>query len=157
MIQDILQKVEHIPILYQFISIFIISLIPFLEAHVAVPVGVLLKLPFVPIALLAVAGNWLSVMFVILFSSWIKSKFTDPNGDSFVHRRFQKGRLYFNRFGVPGLSLAGPIIGANHIGALICTMAAANKKNIIIWQTVSILLWAVGSGLLIYYGRGYFV
>lgn len=155
MIQDILQKVEHIPVLYQFIAVFAISFIPFLEAHVAVPVGVLLKLPFIPIAVLAIFGNWLSVLTVIISSSWIKSRFFNDRSDSFVHRRFQKGKVYFNRYGVPGISLLGPIIGANHIGALICMMANANKKNIIIWQTISIILWAVGSGLLIHFGREY--
>ena len=90
MIQDILQKVEHIPVLYQFIAVFAISFIPFLEAHVAVPVGVLLKLPFIPIAVLAILGNWLSVLTVIISSSWIKSRFFSDRSDSFVYRRFQK-------------------------------------------------------------------
>lgn len=156
MIQDILEKVEHIPVLYQLLSVFIISIIPFLEAHVAVPVGVLLQLPFIPIAALAIVGNWLSVLIIIISSSWIKSRFSYKEGsESFVHRRFQKGKLYFNRYGVPGISLLGPVIGANHIGAIICIVASANKKNIIIWQTISIILWAIGSGLLIYFGREY--
>jgi hypothetical protein len=86
--------------------------------------------------------------FVIISSSWIKSRFFNDRSDSFVHRRFQKGKVYLIQYGVPG-------IWANHIGALICTMANANKKNTIIWKTISIILWAVVSGLLIHFGRKY--
>ncbi|AWG44344.1 hypothetical protein BEH_26530 (plasmid) [Priestia filamentosa] len=66
--------------------------------------------------------------------------------------RLQKAQIYFNRYGVPGLSLMGPIVGANHISAFVSVAAGASKERVIVWQIISIILWGIGSGLLIYYG-----
>ncbi|MBB4823334.1 hypothetical protein HNO89_000554 [Sporosarcina luteola] len=155
MIEEIFHKVEDIDAIYQYAAIFIIGFLPFLEAFVAVPIGVLLELPFILVVLIGIIANWLSVMVVIMFSSFITTLFSrkDQNSsDHFIARRFQRAKKYFNKFGVPGISLLGPIIGTNHIGALVCLFAKANKKNIILWQTVSIVIWGVGTGVLLLYG-----
>lgn len=155
MIEEIFQRVEEVNVIYQYIAVFIIGFVPFLEAFVAVPIGVLLDLPFILVVLLGITANWLSVMTVIVFSSFIRTLFSEKqknNSDRFINRRFQKAKTYFNKYGVPGISLLGPIIGTNHIGALVCIIAKANKKNIIVWQTISIVIWAVGTGILLIYG-----
>ncbi|WP_197233023.1 small multi-drug export protein [Priestia endophytica] len=152
MLEDIVHKIEEINIVYQFVMIFIIGFIPFLEAHVAVPVGVLLKLPIIPTALLGIVANIASVMLVILFTTLIKTKLTKNHNKSTLKGRLQKAQIYFNRYGVPGLSLMGPIVGANHISAFVSVAAGASKERVIVWQIISIILWGVGSGLLIYYG-----
>ncbi|RDW15129.1 small multi-drug export protein [Oceanobacillus chungangensis] len=155
MIEEILQMVEEVNVIYQYIAVFIIGFVPFLKAFVAVPIGVLLDLHFILVVLVGVTANWLSVMAVIIFSSFIRSLFSEKeriNSDRFINRRFQKAKTYFNKYGVPGISLLGPIIGTNHIGALVCIIAKANKKNIILWQTISIVIWAVGTGVLFIYG-----
>ncbi|GIN93876.1 hypothetical protein J22TS1_49270 [Siminovitchia terrae] len=155
MIQDIFQRVEEINVIYQYIAVFIIGFVPFLEAFVAVPIGILLDLPFILVVLVGATANWLSVMVLIVFSSFTRSLFSEReknNSDHFIIRRFQKTKAYFNKYGVPGIALLGPIIGTNHIGALVCIIAKANKKNIILWQTVSIVIWAIGTGVLLIYG-----
>ncbi|GIN98048.1 hypothetical protein J6TS1_39180 [Siminovitchia terrae] len=155
MIQDIFQRVEEINVIYQYIAVFIIGFVPFLEAFVAVPIGILLDLPFILVVLVGATANWLSVMVLIVFSSFTRSLFSEReknNSDHFIIRRFQKAKAYFNKYGVPGIALLGPIIGTNHIGALVCIIAKANKKNIILWQTVSIVIWAIGTGVLLIYG-----
>jgi uncharacterized membrane protein len=152
LLEDIVHKIEEINIVYQFVMIFIIGFTPFLEAHVAVPVGVLLKLPIISTALLGIVANIASVMLVILFTTLIKTKLTKSHNKSTLNGRLQKAQIYFNRYGVPGLSFMGPIVGANHISAFVSVAAGASKERVIIWQTISIILWGIGSGLLIYYG-----
>ena len=152
MLEDIVHKIEEINVVYQFVMIFIIGFIPFLEAHVAVPVGVLLKLPIISTALLGIMANIISVMLVILFTTLIKTKLTKNHNKSTLNGRLQKAQIYFNRYGVPGLSLMGPIVGANHISAFVSVAAGASKERVIVWQIISIILWGIGSGLLIYYG-----
>lgn len=93
MIEEILQRVEEVNVIYQYIAVFIIGFVPFLEAFVAVPIGVLLNLPFILVVLVGVTANWLSVMAVIGFSSFIRSLFSEKarnNSDRFINRRFQK-------------------------------------------------------------------
>ncbi|MFP3886640.1 small multi-drug export protein [Priestia filamentosa] len=152
MLEDIVHKIEEINVVYQFVMIFTIGFIPFLEAHVAVPAGVLLKLPIIPTALLGIVANIASVMLVILFTTLIKTKLTKNHNKSTLKGRLQKAQIYFNRYGVPGLSLMGPIVGANHISAFVSVAAGASKERVIVWQIISIILWGIGSGLLIYYG-----
>ncbi|YCA46237.1 small multi-drug export protein (plasmid) [Bacillus sp. JZ8] len=152
MLEDIVHKIEEINVVYQFVMIFTIGFIPFLEAHVAVPVGVLLKLPIIPTALLGIVANIASVMLVILFTTLIKTKLTKNHNKSTLKDRLQKAQIYFNRYGLPGLSLMGPIVGANHISAFVSVAAGASKERVIVWQIISIILWGIGSGLLIYYG-----
>lgn len=155
MIEEIFQRVEEVNVIYQYIAVFIIGFVPFLEAFVAVPIGLLLDLPFILVVLVGITANWLSVMAVIVFSSFIRSLFFEKEKNTsnhFINRRFQKAKKYFDVYGVPGISLLGPIIGTNHIGALVCIIAKANKKNIILWQTISIVIWAVGTGVLLIYG-----
>ncbi|MCJ2148241.1 small multi-drug export protein [Bacillus paralicheniformis] len=155
MVQEIFQRVEEVNVIYQFVAVFIIGFVPFLEAFVAVPIGILLGLPFILVVLVGAIANWLSVMAVIVFSSFMRTSFSKKeknNTDHYINRRFQKAKSYFNKYGVPGISLLGPIIGTNHIGALVCIIAKANKKRIILWQTVSIVMWAVGTGVLLIFG-----
>lgn len=153
MIQDIIEKISEINIFYQFLMIFVIGFIPFLEAHVAVPVGVFLKLPFIPTAVLGIVANVLSVMVIIALAKVLRTKTLESKENhSFFNNRFYKARFYFNRYGVPGLSLMGPIIGANHIGAFVSIVAGASKKQVLTWQIISIVLWGIGTGILIFYG-----
>ncbi|BCE11167.1 hypothetical protein RSC2_02963 [Bacillus paralicheniformis] len=76
MVQEIFQRVEEVNIIYQFIAVFIIGFVPFLEAFVAVPIGILLGLPFILVVLVGATANWLSVMAVIVFSSFMRSWFS---------------------------------------------------------------------------------
>lgn len=154
MILDLFHRVKEIDVIYQYLAIFIIALIPFLEAHVAVPVGILLGLPAIPMIVLGIIGNWLSVMAIIMGSAVIRARVATsiPTAKPLHHRRFQKAQLYFHSYGVPGLSLLGPIIGANHIGALVCVLSNANKRNIMFWQTISVAAWGIGTGVLVLLG-----
>ncbi|WP_226530652.1 small multi-drug export protein [Metabacillus niabensis] len=119
------------------------------------PIGILLDLPFISVVIVGITANWLSVMAVIVCSSFGRSLFSENEktpSDHFIHKRFHKAKIYFNKYGVPGISLLGPIIGTNHIGAFVCIIAKASKKNIIIWQTISIIIWAIGTGILLILG-----
>lgn len=147
--QEILHRIEDINIIYQFAAIFAIAFIPFLEVLVAVPIGIIIKLPIIPVVLLSIIANYISVMLVVLFSSSIKSRFSKNKSSN---KRFQKAQMYFNKYGVPGISLLGPLLGTNHIGAIVCIVANAGKKNIMLWQLISIILWAVGLGILVISG-----
>ncbi|KJB88076.1 hypothetical protein AZ66_09420 [Paenibacillus sp. E194] len=100
MILDLFHRVKEIDIIYQYLAIFIIALIPFLEAHVAVPVGILLNLPAIPTIVLGIVGNWLSVMAIVMGSAVIRARVatSTPTAKSLHHRRFQKAQRYFHSY-----------------------------------------------------------
>ncbi|AKO93085.1 small multi-drug export protein [Priestia filamentosa] len=152
MVEEILYRIKEMQLMYRFVMVFVIGFIPFLEAHVAVPLGILLELPFVLTAFLGIGGNIISVLLVVLFVTLIKDKLNHHDRYPSINRRFAKARHYFDKYGVPGLALLGPIVGANHISALVSVAASARKENIVLWQVISITVWGIGSGLLLFYG-----
>ncbi|MFP7486755.1 small multi-drug export protein [Priestia filamentosa] len=152
MVEEILYRIKEMQLIYRFVMVFVIGFIPFLEAHVAVPLGILLELPFVLTAFLGIGGNIISVLLVVLFVTLIKDKLNHHDRYPSINRRFAKARHYFDKYGVPGLALLGPIVGANHISALVSVAASARKENIVLWQVISITVWGIGSGLLLFYG-----
>lgn len=154
--QEILQAIQDTHIFYQFVAIFIIAFIPFFEVLPAIPIGALLNLPIIPTIIIGVIANFISVMLVVVFSSYVKSKFSKNKQGHFVNKRFEKAKKYFNKYGVPGISLLGPFFGISHIGAIVCILADADKKKLMLWQFASIVLWAVGMGVLVTFGVNIF-
>lgn len=151
MVEEILYRIKEMELMYQFMMIFVIGFIPFLEAHVSVPLGVLLKLPFILTTFLGIGGNIISVLLLVLIVTLIKDKLNQHDRYPSINRRFAKARHYFDKYGVPGLALLGPSVGTNHISALVSVAAGARKENIVLWQVISISIWGIGSGLFLFY------
>ncbi len=155
MLQDIFQTISEVNVFYQYIAIFLFALFPLFEAYVAVPIGLLLGLPFIPTIILNILATWLSVMGIITILTFFRSKFfkrDHSHTDGFFHKRMRKARGYFNKYGVQGISLMGPVTVTNNIGALVSIVAGASKARVALWQTISIIIWAVGTGLLVMFG-----
>ncbi|WP_028562635.1 small multi-drug export protein [Paenibacillus pinihumi] len=133
----------------QLLSIFVLSLIPFFESYGAIPLGiVILGFPAIPVILTAAVGNWVSVMAFIWIISKLRSKVVKNKETKEPSKRAIKARQYFEKYGVPGVSLAG-ILLAFHISAGIALAAGAKKSYVSLWITISIAAWsAVIGGLL---------
>ncbi|MDQ0273675.1 small multi-drug export protein [Cytobacillus purgationiresistens] len=131
----------------QLLSIFILSLIPFFESYGAIPMGLILGFPSIPVILVAALGNWVSVMAFIWVISKLRSKVKRKKKDKEPTKRSIKARHYFEKYGVPGVSLAG-ILLAFHIAAGIALAAGANRSYVSLWMTISIALWSVVVGVL---------
>ena len=134
-------------IFLQLLSIFILSLIPFFESYGAIPFGLILGFPTIPVILTAAVGNWVSIMAFIWIISKLRSRIKSKKKDKEPSKRALKARRYFEKYGVPGVSLAGILLGF-HIAAAIPLAARANKSYVSLWITISIILWSVVVGIL---------
>lgn len=121
----------------------------FFESYGAIPLGiVILGFPAIPVILTAAVGNWVSVMAFIWIISKLRSKVVKNKETKEPSKRAIKARQYFEKYGVPGVSLAG-ILLAFHISAGIALAAGAKKSYVSLWITISIAAWsAVIGGLL---------
>lgn len=131
----------------QLLTIFILSIIPFFESYGAIPLGIILGFPTIPVILVAIVGNWVSVMSFICLFSRLRSKIKSKKKDKEPSKRSIKARHYFEKYGVPGVSLAGILIGF-HIAAAIPLATKTNKSYVSLWITISIVLWSVVIGIL---------
>src|SRR5690554_5238957 len=84
----------------QIASIFILSLIPFFESYGAIPFGIVLGFPTIPIILSAMAGNFVSVMAFIWIISKLRTKMVKNKIKKEPSKRAIKAKRYFEKYGV---------------------------------------------------------
>ncbi|MGW9630252.1 hypothetical protein ACWGST_06075 [Agromyces sp. NPDC055520] len=62
--------------------------------------------------------------------------------------RREKLRRVFDKYGVAGVSLVGPAILPSQFTSAAMVSFGANRNTVIVWQTVSIVLWGTVFGVL---------
>ncbi|GEN86812.1 small multi-drug export protein [Oceanobacillus sp. FSL W8-0428] len=133
----------------QYLSVFLISIVPFFESYVAIPIGIIFGFPSIQVVLIGAVGNWLSVMvFIWVISGLRKKVVANKSKDS---KRKNRAQNIFKKYGVAGLSFAGPII-CYHVCAAISIASGAKKSYVSIWQAIGIGVWSVALGVAFHYG-----
>ncbi len=131
----------------QYLSVFIMSIIPFFESYVAIPIGIVFGFPSIQVVLIGALGNWLSVMVFIWLISSLRKKVVKKKD----HKRENRAQKIFNKYGVAGLSFSGPIISF-HICAAISIASGAKKTYVSMWQAIAIAVWSIALGIAFHYG-----
>lgn len=111
----------------QYLSVFLISIVPFFESYVAIPIGIIFGFPSIQVVLIGAVGNWLSVMVFIWVISGLRKKVV-ANKSKDSKRKKSRAEYIQKKYGVAGLSFAGPII-CYHVCAAI-SIASGAKKNL---------------------------
>lgn len=62
-------------------------------------------------------------------------------GSAETSPRRAKFQRAFNRYGVPGVSLLGPLLLPTHFTATMLAASGVNKARILVWQAVAIVAW----------------
>ena len=135
--------------MFEYILVFLGAAIPWLEIMLVIPLGIISGLSPVWVMLLAFTGNILTVLIVIIgfqkVKEWMESrKNKDGKGES---KRTERGKRIWNKYGMPGVALLGPVLIGTHIAAFIGLLFGANKTNATIWMTISIALWTLVIGI----------
>ncbi|WP_366248947.1 hypothetical protein [Terribacillus aidingensis] len=149
MLSDIHDYLASIPTFYLCLLLILLSAVPFVEAHITVPLGIMLGVPFPVCCLIGLSANFLSVMLAVKWMKKIKK-------DTYSFTRMDRAKVLGKRYGVPGLALMGPILGANHISAAAAVLLGASIRSIYFWQLVSISIWGIGTGFLFLHGMSLF-
>ncbi|AKG03564.1 DNA-binding protein [Salimicrobium jeotgali] len=145
-------------LLYKYLLIFLGAATPWLEVLVVVPLGIVWGLSPILVMVVGFMGNMLTVIPVILLFDKLKAWY--------VRRREEKGRSssrsvravrLFQKYGVIGFALLGPILIGTHIAAFIGMAMGATKRRMLTWMGISIALWVLIVGLLTAFGFDFFV
>lgn len=113
-------------------SFFYWRLVPFVEAIVLTPIAFWAGLPTVPVLLLAVLGNMLTVFIVILFVDKIKQwRYRKGKADEVEKsgKRAARARKIWQKYGLPGLALIGPYFIGSHISAFLSLIFGGTKNQ----------------------------
>lgn len=143
----------------EYFLVFLGAAIPWLEIALVIPVGILRGLSPFWVMTLAFVGNMLTVLILIIafqkVKEWMEArKKKDGTGES---KRTERGKRIWNKYGMPGLALLGPILIGTHIAAFIGLLFGASKVNTTIWMTISIALWTLVFGIATAMGFDLFV
>lgn len=94
----------------KYLIVFIISMIPLVELRVAIPIGITMDLPIIPVYILCIIGNMIPVPFIYFFSrkvlEWGKDKRYIGKLFSFCLEKGEKGGIKLQEKAGRGLFLA---------------------------------------------------
>ncbi len=141
--------VAQVPEAVRPVIVMVAGAIPFLEGEGAGAIGVIGGIHPVVAGLAAAAGNFLSVLAVVLLSSRVRTAAlvgragqadqpVEPRPESKGRRRF---RRWLVRFGVPGASILGPLAIPTQFTSAMLVAAGTPRGWVLLWQGVAIVLW----------------
>lgn len=137
---------------WQWLGLIAISAIPFVESYGGAFLGALAGVhPAVAIGA-AVVGNMLSLVLVVYVAHWVRGSVLrrrDPEtADPRKSAKRERVMRIFDKFGVPGVSILGPLALPSQITAPLMVSVGASRHAVMVWMLVSVVLWGAGFGLL---------
>lgn len=139
--------------IWEYIVVFILAAVPWIEIAVVIPIAILKGLNAILVGIISFSGNLITVLLLVIFiekyQQW-REKRTDGNAKQ--SKRTNRAIGIWNRYGLPGLMLLGPILTGSHIAVLIAFSLGAKKQKVLLWSIISLGLWAIIITILSYYG-----
>lgn len=159
--------VARVPELLQPLIVALAGAIPFVEGEGAAVIGIVGGIPPVVAVIAAIVGNFACVAVLVLLSSGARRAVVtrtrerrlagtggavidepEPGGERKAARRAKFQRA-FERYGVPGVSLLGPLLLPTQFTATMLAATGVGKARILIWQGVAIVGWTTLIALIV--------
>lgn len=146
-VQEMVGYLSELNLLLQYLGTFLISFIPFVESPGGSIIGSLIGIPLILAIIISVLGNWISIMFIIVLFNTLQMKIRNRDSKKgFIHNRAMKAKELYDKYGVPGLALVAPLIASGHIAAFTSLALGVNKRRVVHWHMISIVLWGIIGG-----------
>ncbi|MGI2326387.1 small multi-drug export protein [Planococcus sp. YIM B11945] len=144
--------------IYEYFLVFLGAAIPWLEIALVIPLGIVAGLSPIWVMILAFVGNMVTVLALIIgfdrFRDWYNAR-QEAKGKP-VNKKSERAKQIWNKYGLPGLAMLGPVLIGTHIAAFIGMTLGATKKNTTVWLTISIGVWTLAFGILTALGFDFF-
>ncbi|MGM7700563.1 small multi-drug export protein [Pseudalkalibacillus sp. Hm43] len=141
-----------------YLIVFLLAATPFFEMIAVIPIGIIAGLNPWVVILVSLLGNLLTVLLVILLiekiTIWLEKR-REKKG-KVAKKRSERAERIWKKYGLPGLALFGPILVGSHLAAFLSMAFVQNKRMVAFWMQGSLILWAVVTGVLTYYGVDFF-
>jgi hypothetical protein len=136
----------------EYFLVFLGAAIPWMEVALVIPLGIIAGLSPFWVTFIAFIGNMLTVVPLIVafekFQAWNKKRKQKKNKKNKDRSaKMIRGRKLWNKYGLPGLSLLGPLIIGTHFAVIIGMSLGASKYWTTVWITISITLWSLIFGI----------
>lgn len=127
------------------LGVFIAGAIPWMEAIAVVPSGIILGLNPTATVTAAILGNAITIFLFAYLGSTIREKIIArriAKGKSAESPKFDKALKAFDKYGIYGMALLGPIIIGTQFAAAASVAAGVKPLRVSILITTSMILWA---------------
>jgi len=151
LIDNFQNLVAQVPDLIQPLIVALAAAVPFIEGEGAAAIGIIGGIHPVITALAGIAGNFLCVALVVLIGAGARQAVVSrvgargegqvPEDGSRSSARREKFARAFARYGVPGVSLLGPLLIPTQFTAAMLAASGIGKARILIWQLIAIIGW----------------
>lgn len=143
--------VAQLPEWAQPLIVAVAGAVPFIEGEGAASIGIVGGVNPIAAAIAGAVGNFVAVALVVLLGARIRAAVTRRRGSAAKPRsaRMEKFQRAFNRYGVVGVSLLGPLLLPTHFTAVALTGVGVPKGRVLLWQGVAIVLWTTALTLII--------
>lgn len=141
--------------LLRYALVFLFAATPWFEILVVIPIGVGLGMNAIGVAAFAFLGNVLPIYAIIVFHDRVRAWWEGRRGREAGTGGGGRARTIWDRYGLPGLALASPLVTGVHLAALIALALGSGKRSVGAWMTASIALWTVILTVGSYYGFGF--
>ena len=161
LIETFQNLVAQVPELVQPLIVALAGAIPFIEGEGAAGIGIIGGIHPVVAAIAGIVGNFACVAILVLASSGARQAIVNRSrvrqavtadgsivDESVVSAdsgrkaaRREKFQRAFTRYGVPGVSLLGPLLLPTHFTATMLAASGVNKARVLFWQAVAIIGW----------------
>ncbi len=138
---------QSLPLWLQWAGVMLAAAIPFIESYFGTLIGVVAGVPLPVTLLAAVTGNVISMLAFVFVAATARQKVLARRGAGAdavePSPRRMKVKRMFDRFGVPGVSLLGQTVLPSQITSGMMVSFGASRNAVILWQIISIIVWAV--------------
>ena len=129
------------------LGVFIAGAIPWMEAIAVVPGGIVFGLDPLAVVVAAVIGNGLTIFLFAYLGSSIRERMIKKrlaNGKTGESPKFEKALKAFDKYGIYGLAVLGPLIIGTQFAAAAAVAAGVKPLRASLIVTLSMALWASG-------------
>ncbi|NBI30168.1 small multi-drug export protein [Chengkuizengella marina] len=145
-------------LLWAYLLVFIFSAIPLFEAYAVIPIAIVAGLSPIPVVIIGLSGNILTVFLLILFIEKIKEWRNKKNKKQKVtNKRSLRAEKLWKRYGLIGLTLIGPLLVGSHLTSFMSLVFGGTKTKTLYWMIISITMWSLLFSILTYFGVNMFL
>lgn len=131
---------------WQYVALFLISILPFLDVFYIIPVGVALGMSPIVVGVISFIGNFIMVIVFAMFfrqiAAW-RNKRREKKGKAGPTKRETRAKRIWEKYGLPVFALVSPSILGTDIAALMALLFGASKPRVVTLMGVSLVVWSV--------------
>ncbi|HJE19455.1 MAG TPA: small multi-drug export protein [Aliicoccus persicus] len=131
-----------------YFALMLLASIPWIEASFAVPIAILTGANPVISFIVGMFGNIVTLLLAVVFASQIKEWLNKRKRTKSTKRVTNT----FEKYGLVGAALLGPILLGSHIVAIIAISMNIPKWQTFIYVSLGTALWAIVLSVLVQFG-----